>query len=60
MDKYQKNFYKTLELIQTCFDLKEAYLKSKYPAASPEEIRKLVYQQILERKTKQWKPPHPF
>jgi len=55
MNRYQKNFAKTLELIDTCFTLKEAYFRRRYPTRSSQEITELLYQDILERKERQWK-----
>ena len=49
------NLSKTLEIIDTCFNLKEAYLKQKYPHSSQDEIADMVYQGILSRKNNQWK-----
>ena len=49
------NLSKTLEIIDTCFNLKEAYLKQKYPHFSQDEIADMVYQGILLRKKNQWK-----
>ncbi len=48
------NLAKTIELIDLCFKLKEAYFRQRYAEASPEKIRKLIYQGILTRKEKQW------
>lgn len=53
--KYQRNLAKSLELIDMCFNLKEAYLKQKHPEASRQEIIDMVYKGILSRKEKQWK-----
>lgn len=53
--RLQKNLDKSLELIDICFNLKEAYLKQKYPEASHQEIIDMVYKGILLRKEKQWK-----
>jgi len=41
---------RTLELIDLCFRLKEAYIRQLQPQASPEKIRELIYQCILTRK----------
>ena len=57
MDKYQRNLAKSLELIDVCFNLKEAYLKQKHPAAPQQEISAMIYQGILSRKKRQWKSP---
>ena len=57
MDKYQKNLAKSLELIDVCFNLKEAYLKQLYPGASQQDIDSKIYQGILSRKKGQWKSP---
>lgn len=54
-DKYLRNFRKSLALIDTCFTLKEAYLKSKHPGSSEETIRRMVYEDVLKRKERQWK-----
>ena len=43
----EKNLVKTLELIDLCFTLKEAFLKQQYSQASPEKIRELIYQGII-------------
>jgi len=50
----ERNLVKTLELIDLCFTLKEAFLKQQHPQATPEKIRELIYQGILTRKKKQW------
>jgi len=55
MNRYHKNFAKSLELIQICFDLKEAYLKQIYPQASQEHINRVIFQRMLSRKKSQWK-----
>ncbi len=55
MDRYQKNLAKSLELIEVCFDLKEAYLKTKYPEASQQDIKDMIYKGILLRKERQCK-----
>jgi hypothetical protein len=52
-----RNLARTLELIDLCFNLKEAYLKQQHPQASPEKIRELIYHGILSRKEKQWTSP---
>jgi hypothetical protein len=53
----ERNLVKTLELIDLCFTLKEAFLKQQYPQESPEKIRELIYQGILSRKKNQWTLP---
>ena len=60
MNRYQNNFAKTLELIDTCFTLKEAYFRHRYPARSRQEIMELLYQDILERKERQWRSQKDF
>jgi hypothetical protein len=57
LSKYrlQNNFAKTFELIDTCFKLKEAYLKQKYPEASQLEIDEMICKEIIARKERQWK-----
>jgi hypothetical protein len=55
MEKYIKNLNKTLEIIDLCFNLKEAYFRQEYPKASDTEIREMIYQDILARKEKLWK-----
>jgi hypothetical protein len=59
-NKYKQNLAKTLELIELCFTLKEAYLRQQHPLASPGEIRQMICQGILERKERQWTSPDPF
>ncbi len=56
---YKKNLAKTLELIDLCFQLKEAYLRQRHPSASPLEIRQVIYSGILARKERQWTSPDP-
>jgi hypothetical protein len=56
---YEKNLAKTLELIDLCFQLKEAYLRQRYPSASPLEIRQVICSGILARKERQWTSPDP-
>jgi hypothetical protein len=53
----EKNLARTLELIDLCFRLKEAYFRQEHPGASPKKISKLIYQGILVRKEKQWMLP---
>ena len=55
VDRYIKNFAKTLELIQATFTLKEAYLQAKHPDLTKKEIAAIMYQNILKRKERQWK-----
>jgi hypothetical protein len=55
VDKYQRNLAKTFELIDACFNLKQAYLMKKYPKASAKQISNMVYEGILSRKERQWK-----
>jgi len=57
LDKYRKNLAKSLELIDVCFNLKEAYLKQVYPGASQQDIDSMIFQGILSRKKRQWKSP---
>jgi hypothetical protein len=57
MDRYQKNLAKTLELIDVCFNLKQAYLKKQCPEASQQDIKGMIYKGILLRKKRQWKLP---
>ena len=52
-----RNLARTLELIDLCFNLKEAYLRQQHPQAPPKEIRELIYRGILSRKEKQWTSP---
>ena len=56
----KKNLSKTLELIDLCFKLKESYFKKQHPQATTEEIRELIYQDILKRKERQWTSPRTF
>jgi len=56
-DRYHRNLAKTLELIDACFNLKEAYLKRPHPEASQQDINNMIFQGILSRKEKQWKSP---
>ena len=39
----ENNLARTLELIDLCFKLKEAYLKQQHPKASPAKIRELIH-----------------
>ena len=57
---YKNNLAKTLEVIELCFTLKEAYLRQQHPLASPREIRQMICQGILKRKERQWTSPDPF
>jgi hypothetical protein len=52
---YARNLLKTFELIQTSFDLKEAYYRKRFPAESPAEIRDRIHREIIDRKQRQWK-----
>jgi hypothetical protein len=54
---YENNLVRTIELIDLCFMLKEAYLRQQHPDASPEKIRDLINCGILARKEKQWASP---
>ncbi|MEI6128134.1 MAG: hypothetical protein WCQ99_16415, partial [Pseudomonadota bacterium] len=54
-DSLKNNLRKTLEIIDACFDLKEAYLKQLYPNETQKEIAGRIYQGILKRKEAQWK-----
>ena len=53
----ERNLARTIELIDLCFKLKEAYLRQQHPEASPEKIRDLINQGILARKEQQWASP---
>lgn len=53
----ENNLARTIELIDLCFKLKEAYLRQQHPEASPEKIRDLIDRGILARKEKQWALP---
>ena len=53
----ENNLARTIELIDLCFKLKEAYLRRQHPEASPEKIRDLIDQGILARKEQQWASP---
>ena len=55
MNKYERNLKKTCDIIDCCFILKEAYLKSKNPSYSQKEIEQKIYDGILQRKEDQWK-----
>jgi len=50
----ESNLARTIELIDLCFKLKEAYLRQQHPEATPEKIRELINQGILARKEQQW------
>ncbi len=52
---HEMNFRKTFQLIETCKALKMAYLKTKNPPAPDMEIRDLFYDDMLQRKERQWK-----
>jgi hypothetical protein len=52
---YRDNFYKTFDLIRTCFELKEAYYRKLHPGKSAPEIRTMIYEGIVRRKQDQWK-----
>lgn len=54
MPDYRHNLARTLELTQLCFDLKEAYLKSRNPDASQEQITRMLCDGISARKTAAW------
>jgi hypothetical protein len=53
----ERNLAKTIELIDFCFKLKEAYLRQQHPDEPPEKIRNLIDQGILTRKERQWASP---
>jgi hypothetical protein len=46
---------KTLELTDLSFTLKKAYLNSRFPAESEEEIRRRIFNTLVRRKENQWK-----
>jgi hypothetical protein len=50
----EKNLARTIELIDLCFRLKEAYVRQEHTGASSEKIRKMIDKGILVRKEKQW------
>ncbi|MBN1996065.1 hypothetical protein JW935_00850 [candidate division KSB1 bacterium] len=54
-DRIVINLQKTFEIIQTCFDLKAAFLRRQYPGKSNEEINALLCRQMIERKERAWK-----
>ena len=54
-DRIVKNLQKTFEIIQTCFDLKAAFLRLQFPDRSDEEIDALLCRQMIERKERAWK-----
>jgi len=54
MNIYEQKIKKTCDIIDTCFSLKEAYIKLKHPEYSEEEITKEIFNGILYRKEKQW------
>ena len=53
----ENNLARTIELIDLCFKLKEAYLRQQHPEASPEKIRDLINRGILARKEQRWASP---
>ena len=55
MNKYEQKLKKTCDIIDTCFSLKAAYLKSIHSAFSEEKIKKEIFDGILERKEELWK-----
>ena len=55
MNQYERKLKKTCDIIDTCFTLKAAYLKAKNPSYSDKEVRKIIFEEILERKDTQWK-----
>lgn len=54
---HEDNLARTIDLIDLCFKLKEAYLRQQHPEASPEKIRDLIDRGILARKERQWARP---
>jgi len=60
MKPYTKNLFKTLELIDLSFTLKEAYLKSRFTEENEEEIRKRIFDSLVKRKENQWKSVKAF
>ena len=54
---HEDNLARTIDLIDLCFKLKEAYLRQQHPEASPEKIRDLIDRGILARKERQWALP---
>jgi hypothetical protein len=55
MNKYEQKLKKTCDIIDTCFALKTAYIKSIHPEYSEKKIREEIFNSILDRKEKQWK-----
>jgi hypothetical protein len=52
---YKKNLIKSLEIIDLCFNLKEAYFQQVFPHASHSDINNMIFQDIITRKEKEWK-----
>lgn len=55
MVDYQRNLFRTIELINLCFTLKSAYLRTQHPEASERDIRRMINAGIVRRKEAQWK-----
>ncbi len=55
MNQFEKRLKKTCDIIDTCFALKAAYIKAKNPEYSDNDIRRKIFEEILERKEDQWK-----
>ena len=50
LQPYRRNLSKTIALIDSCFSLKKAYLKSKNPDASGKELRRMLFEDVVKRK----------
>ncbi|HBE04220.1 MAG TPA: hypothetical protein DC049_17350 [Spirochaetia bacterium] len=57
---YNKNLAKTLEIIDTVFTLKAAWLEKTHPQWSCSDVKKEIYQGIIRRKEEQWKSQKAF
>ena len=56
-ERIQRNLQKTLELINTVFALKLAWLRTRHPDWDEKQLSNAIYQGILSRKERQWTSP---
>ncbi len=55
MKSYRQNLLKTIELIDLCFTLKKAYMRSKLPEIVEEDLERRIWNDILRRKENKWR-----
>ena len=56
-EEIRGNLEKTLELINTVFALKLAWIRTRHPDWNEDQLQDAIYQGILSRKERQWTSP---